>query len=334
MKQPQKLTNQIWQSLQHCYKTRLQRYEKIFTGGLPVSLIVDETAGTAYMDASNGEIKLGFGSKLCAANTKQGSQIEFYKRVLFHEFGHAVETVGMAQLHGDGDYETGRQKMMQDLSDNGIPFKMYNLFEDVRLEGLQRRAKYGLSRFGWNKWQTSCVPDDHFSSDRPNAGQILYEIKMQENGRAPMKALLSWCKSRRQSSVFHNVRRKFFNQLVALKTDIDAWPKLLALMIEWKAKYGTVTSFPDGPTGSDIGEQGDVPKGKGWREEPPKLPPFGRGPFPDGEGDPEAPKKDRERKEQERAGDEHERNKDKDEQHFRDQLGYGLIIKVNGKPLK
>ena len=129
MSQPKSLTKSVWKSLQHCHDTRIDPHACEHSK-FPIVLEHDEEQGTASHCVTdvNGvaSSRLAFGSKIIRCIDKpEASVTEFYKRVLWHEYGHAIETVNMFALVGGGDYEAGRASAMTDLANHGIPFRLF-----------------------------------------------------------------------------------------------------------------------------------------------------------------------------------------------------------------
>lgn len=262
MSQPKSLTKSVWKSLQHCNNTRIQPHAREHSK-FPIVLEHDEEQGTASHCVTDvdgvASSRLAFGSKIIRCIDKpEASVTEFYKRVLWHEYGHAIETVNMFALVGGGDYEAGRASAMTDLANHNIPFRLFNLFEDVRLEGLQRRSRYGLSRFNWTKWQESIVAEPPEGDFQPTA--ILYDMKMLENNREGMKALEKACIRKCQRYAFNKIRRHYFTKLARLETDAHTWRVMLSLLQQWIRAFGSDVGGYTDVLGDDAGSQGDVPE--------------------------------------------------------------------------
>ncbi len=276
MSQPKSLTKSVWKSLQHCHDTRIDPHACEHSK-FPIVLEHDEEQGTASHCVTDvdgvASSRLAFGSKIirCIDHSK-ASVTEFYKRVLWHEYGHAIETVNMFALVGGGDYEAGRASAMTDLANHKIPFRLFNLFEDVRLEGLQRRSRYGLSRFNWTKWQESIAAEPSYENFQPTA--ILYDMKMLENNREGMKALEKACIRKNQRWMFLTIRKRYFAKLAKLETNADSWRVMLSLLQRWVKEFGGNVGGFTNVLGDDAGSQGDVPEPT---PEPDPEPPTGSG---------------------------------------------------------
>lgn len=70
----------------------------------------------------------------------------FFQALVYHEIAHSLYT----------DYRTF--KVVSTLEERDLPFSIFNLFEDARIEDALRRDLKGFEKFGWSKYMPLGIP--------------------------------------------------------------------------------------------------------------------------------------------------------------------------------
>ena len=132
---------------------------------------IDNTISTAcwHFDSKSNEHNINIGSKLVdnIANTKTKNsdelKVSLYKEVIKHEIGHACFSCRDAYI-------------VNQLKINSIPFDLYNLLEDCRIEFLTVNTFPRCGRFYWHRYVDVETESDKL--EKPS--DILYHLKKVE----------------------------------------------------------------------------------------------------------------------------------------------------------
>lgn len=215
------------------------------------------TANWCYNNRLNRhEIKCGTSlDRICNADTKSSPKKmkEFIQQIIRHETEHGIQT--------DRTNVVGTW-----CKDNGIPFRLYNLFEDCRIEYNSAIRKDGDGAFRWVKYQDV---DTIYNL----ASSLLWAIKINEAGikKSASAYVPSWSGS--EYMVYNGKRRKtrlivlaFYRRIIATTCSMNLMP----ICLEWIELFGkevppsmgddTINGEldPNSPEGEEVDETSQV----------------------------------------------------------------------------
>lgn len=183
------------------------------------------TANWCYNNRLNRhEIKCGTSlDRICNADTKSSPKKlkEFIQQIIRHETEHGIQT--------DRTNVVGTW-----CKDNGIPFRLYNLFEDCRIEYNSATRKDGDGAFRWVKYQD-------VDASYNLASSLLWAIKINEAGiKSSASAYVpAWTGS--EYMVYNGKRRKtrlivlaFYRRIIATTCSMNLMP----ICLEWIELFG------------------------------------------------------------------------------------------------
>lgn len=193
---------------------------------------------TACWGFNNGKHSISINEK-CDETADKGKKkvVDYVKQVYRHEWEHSQQT------------ERDFKKVNAALQAHKIPFTLFNLFEDARIEfNARRRDKRG---FGWKKWNTpKARPESPIS--------FLFAIIVAE----PVKALRIYRRLDPDSKTafYYNwkglggrIANYYYPRIVRCSTTLDLVPVLKEWLVEFPDKNGN-TSKGGGRTNGVHGE--------------------------------------------------------------------------------
>lgn len=176
-----------------------------------------------------------------ASQAKQSHVREAYQSLLRHECWHG--------------FATSRTKdIAAELREEGIPFSLYNLFEDARIEHLARTctdpAKDEGGRFRWQNWEEFPsteldVPVHWFHLLVWREASAYKALTAAEAGYKWIGVPTVRVSRRSKGQCTRRVIRKFYTRAIAARESID----LLPIIKEWVEIFGT--GAPNGPRTSE-----------------------------------------------------------------------------------
>jgi len=234
----------LWRALRSAHRSVNMRITASRKGGIlyrarvrlkeRFSLKVERGEGTAcwFFDhkkrINNIRFYDGIESLLSKVWSKPRLLMQGIKQVYRHEIGHAL-------------YSPRDRSFFAQLKEAGIPFRLWNLFEDCRIEFKLWDEFKDLGLFYWFKYI-------EIGKDITHPTNALLEIKMQDAG-----ARVARSKTLKTSRFFppaHKIKykskfsyrkdkeiiSKFYDRIISLKdSDTD---KMILLLLEWVATYG------------------------------------------------------------------------------------------------
>jgi len=170
---------------------------------IPYTVRVRKNYRTACWTFRNGRHYIFVGDALhrMLGRALQRGDEEYIHSFFQHELGHSLFT------------ERDLRSLDQALKSEGIPFRLYNLFEDARIEERMRQITGRL--FGWSRFEKIGV------SDKP--GALLFAIIQQDGDTTGLE----------DSAIFERVYDYYMRAVSAS----DSWA-LIPIIKEWLEEFG------------------------------------------------------------------------------------------------
>jgi hypothetical protein len=150
---------------------------------------------------------------------------DLYRLIYEHEAAHSLYTT------------PDLKKLADDLRAEKIPWRLQNLFEDVRIERIWLRKVRMMRHWRWQRWIKMPAPAD-ISNLSPT--QLLYHLKCAPIGKGRR---LPKCAQPLEQNIYYNKVIKFYNAIRKAPNTFD----LIPILKEW------LKEFPN--TGDDTIEQ-------------------------------------------------------------------------------